>query len=106
MSDLSPSLEDVRERFMTNLKSGGIEACRAMVNDLAVEAGMAEAMADGADDVQHETIMAQDDMTTQELIDRVQMTNGVSAEAATAISRHSLALFLLQLLEEMERNKP
>jgi len=89
---------------MTNLENGGIEACRAMVNDLAVEAGMTEAAADGATDIQHETIMAQDDMTTGELIDRVQMTNEVSAAATDAISRHSFALFLLHQLEQPQSN--
>src|SRR3990167_7742731 len=99
-SELSPELQEIKDRFMVNYANGGLPAVKQMVVDLAVEAEGARAFADGAHDVQHEAIMAQDDTGISETVRTVVMANEITRDSTTAMSRHSFASFLLGVVKE------
>lgn len=99
MAELLPDLQVVQDSFMTNYAIGGIEACRTMVADLAQEASLIGAVADGADVIDAETAELQTVIPPEEVIDRLEMTSGVIRDHNKAMSRHSFALFLLGIVD-------
>ncbi len=100
MSEMTPLEESVLKQFLTNLQNGGIAACRAMVNDLAAEAGMTNAVSDGAQAVQDEAILAQDSLPMATVVDSALTGNEAAKASIDAMTRHSFALFLLHRLED------
>jgi hypothetical protein len=73
-----------------------------MVRDLAVEAGLADAVSDGAEAVQHEALAVQDDRSEEETVDRVLTANEAAKASTEAMSRHSFALHLLHMIEPQD----
>lgn len=102
MEDLSPALQEVKGAFITNYANGGVEACRAMVADLAQEVELAEAVAGGAPAIDHDTIELQIILPPEEVRSRLELTTGVVRDHTTAMSRHSFALFLLGVVDKPE----
>ncbi len=99
MPELSPHLQEIQDRFLTNYGNGGLDACRDMVADLAQEAELAKAVSGGTSDLDSETIQLQDVLPADEVDDRMELTRGIHRDALRALSRYSFALFLLQTVE-------
>ena len=101
MSELSPWLKEILTQFLTNYTGeGGVDACRTMVNDLAAEAELASAMSRAAEEMKSETLVSQDEMPQDTLVEHVATLNGFPADAITAKARHSFAIFLLETAEK------
>lgn len=98
--ELSPSLQEVQDRFIDNYTQGGIPAVERMIDDLAAEAEAARTLADSAEAVEGEAILAQDELADETIIDTVAMADSVHGDSRSATSRHSLALFLLNVVRE------
>lgn len=94
-NELSPDLQEIKDRFIVNYTNGGLPAIEQMVEDLATEAHGAGAFAEAARDVEHDAIMSQATLDTSEVVRTVDMSNQVTRDSTTALSRHSFALFLL-----------
>lgn len=99
-NELSPDLQEIKDRFVVNYTNGGLPAVEQMVEDLATEARGADAFADAANDVQHDALMNQTTLDTSEVVRTVDMANHVTRDRATTLSRHSFALFLLDTVKK------
>lgn len=98
--ELTPSLQEVKDTFMTNYANGGVDACRTMVEDLAQEAKLVEAVAGGAPSIDSETVELQTVLSPEEVRYRLELTSGVRRDSTTAQSRHSFASYLLGVVDE------
>lgn len=97
--ELSPHLEDVRNRFLANLTNGGIPAVRQMVDSLALEAKGIAAFDDVASEIQHDAIISQGQIPDSKVLASVDLARGVTIDHVQAVSRHSYAVWLLEMVE-------
>lgn len=104
--ELSEILRDVQIDFSTNYRNGGIEACRAMVINLARKVAEINASTDANQEIAGETIANQNELSAQTVLVRMELLEGSMRNYITAVSRHSFALFLLHGLEKHLANKP
>ena len=93
--ELSPDLQEIKERFIVNYMNGGLPAVEQMVEDLATEAQGASTFADVACDVEHDALMSLATLDRSEVVRTVDMANHLRRDSTIALSRHSFALFLL-----------
>lgn len=100
MSELSPGLQEIKDRFLANYANGGIEACHNMIADLAQEAELTRAVGGGTNELDSETIQLQDVLSPDEIQDRIDLTRGVTGDTIHALAQHSFALLLLQAIEK------
>lgn len=72
-----------------------------MVEDLAAEVEGADALAKGAIAIHDETVMNQNAVDNSTLVGTVEVTAGVLADSAAAMSRYSFALCLLDAAKNL-----
>jgi hypothetical protein len=106
MDGRSAILMDVQDRFITNFTEGGLPACRRMVADLKAEMEAAQAIEGATDDINLETILAQGNLSDEEIAERFSTTLGITDAFISAMTRHSFAAFLLDVAEKAARPKP
>ncbi|MCA9325129.1 hypothetical protein KDA23_03645 [Candidatus Saccharibacteria bacterium] len=98
--ELSPELQEIKNRFLVNFANGGLPAVEQMVDDLAAEAEGAKAFADAGHQIADGAITTQDGLSDDDLRDATELGRRTTLDSIEGMTRHSFAAWLLSIVKE------